>query len=507
MQPASFAGLNPMLWRCCSRLLPVLLLALVLPVAVDAQQQQAMSPSVVLVLKLVSATHVEPTTGIVVTDDELVLVLVPADFVSSGGEIIVLDGGTDIIKHGRPATIVNQSNPGKLALLSVNGLARTGITLSQNALKPGSELHLTAFPPAEYIAQGSPPVMVPVEVQQQTPDMPLSVSPSTPLPYVSGPLLDACGYLSGVSLTSGPQSLEPGEFASTLFADELRQSLEALQIELPSALCELHPQKTMPHENTEQEVAQETPESNQQVAESDDPNLIKPEVYKPFIPKKRLNPFQGALPPPVPVDTVKPPVWQSVPLWLLLLGFTLLAALSWKGFMFWRLHRGDFSLATDTDVTTKGQIDSEGAGKAALQTDSGHTTNKPRSVPLEGMEFPDLSALPEGCDGLLVIDGLVDSDMRFQRFYAVNTEAIKVTIGRSGADININHPVISHSHARLESHGGLMTLSDLGSSSGTFIREVPCLQGEIMFVEPGDEILLGNVRIRFSIIERDTEQS
>jgi pSer/pThr/pTyr-binding forkhead associated (FHA) protein len=47
-----------------------------------------------------------------------------------------------------------------------------------------------------------------------------------------------------------------------------------------------------------------------------------------------------------------------------------------------------------------------------------------------------------------------------------------------------------------------MTLSDLGSSSGTIIKDVPCLPGEIMVVEAGDEIFLGDIRIRFSIIEK-----
>ena len=53
------------------------------------------------VLRLVSATHVEPTTGIVLSDSGLVLV--PENFAGPDDEIIVLDGGTDIIRNGRPA--------------------------------------------------------------------------------------------------------------------------------------------------------------------------------------------------------------------------------------------------------------------------------------------------------------------------------------------------------------------------------------------------------------------
>ncbi|MFC1720034.1 hypothetical protein ACFL00_02695, partial [Pseudomonadota bacterium] len=55
------------------------------------------------VLRLVSATYVVPTTGIVISDNGLVLV--PKDFAGADDEIIVLDGGTDIIRNGRPARI------------------------------------------------------------------------------------------------------------------------------------------------------------------------------------------------------------------------------------------------------------------------------------------------------------------------------------------------------------------------------------------------------------------
>ncbi|MCP4048719.1 MAG: trypsin-like peptidase domain-containing protein, partial [Gammaproteobacteria bacterium] len=379
MLPGSFNGLNPLLRRLCSRLLAVALLALALPMAANAQQLQPMSPSVVLVLKLVSATHVEPTTGIVVADNGLVLV--PADFVLSGGEIIVLDGGTDIIKHGRPATIAKQPGSGNLALLSVSGLGRTGITFSENALNGGSELQLMAFPPAEYIAKGTPPVQVPAKVIQDGPDARFSVSPSTPLPYVSGPILDACGYLAGVSLTTGPQSLQPGKPALTLFADDLKQTLEAMQIILPSASCTYQSLKTVPSANTEQEgeIVQETSETDQSTSEGDEANLIGPEVYKPFIPKKRLNPFQGATPPPMPVDTAKPSVWRRIPLWLLLLGFISLVAISWKGFTFWRLHKGDVSPASDTNMTASEQAASKEPDTAPLQTAPDSMTGKPRS--------------------------------------------------------------------------------------------------------------------------------
>ena len=117
-----------MFYRACVSILPLLLMALLMIQPAVAQQTGPVSSSVVLVLKLVSTTRVKPVTGIVVSDGGLVLV--PAEFISEQGEIIVLDGGTDIVSHGRTATIVDSSVSGDLALLSVEGLDRPGITLS-----------------------------------------------------------------------------------------------------------------------------------------------------------------------------------------------------------------------------------------------------------------------------------------------------------------------------------------------------------------------------------------
>jgi pSer/pThr/pTyr-binding forkhead associated (FHA) protein len=100
---------------------------------------------------------------------------------------------------------------------------------------------------------------------------------------------------------------------------------------------------------------------------------------------------------------------------------------------------------------------------------------------------------------------LIDTDTSFKRYCVINTQQVNVVIGRGDADINIKHPVISRSHARLQSDGKYMTLSDLGSSTGTFIKGTPCLQDEVMYIEAEDEIFLGDVRLRFSIIKKETD--
>jgi pSer/pThr/pTyr-binding forkhead associated (FHA) protein len=50
-----------------------------------------------------------------------------------------------------------------------------------------------------------------------------------------------------------------------------------------------------------------------------------------------------------------------------------------------------------------------------------------------------------------------------------------------------------------------MTLSDLGSRNGTFINSVPCLPGEIMFLEPGDDVHLGDVHFRIRVVTQEAE--
>ncbi len=60
--------------RFFGRYLLLSLIALYLLQAAHAQEAPPMSPSVVLVLKLVSKTHVKPVTGIVVSVEGVVLV-------------------------------------------------------------------------------------------------------------------------------------------------------------------------------------------------------------------------------------------------------------------------------------------------------------------------------------------------------------------------------------------------------------------------------------------------
>ena len=161
-------------------------------------QGSTMPAWTVPVLRLVSATHVEPTTGVILSNTGLVLV--PEAFASPGDEIIVLDGGTDIIRNGRPARIERKFMAEGLQVISVEGLERQGVTLADKPLEEGDPIVLTAFPPAELITQGEPPLNIPASVAVFSENGSPSISGETPLPNVTGALMDPCGNLAGVSL-------------------------------------------------------------------------------------------------------------------------------------------------------------------------------------------------------------------------------------------------------------------------------------------------------------------
>jgi len=487
------------------RVLP-LLIALCLAQVATAQQNEPLSPSVVLVLKLVSSTHVKPTTGIVVSNSGLVVV--PEEFAYGQGEMIVLDGGTDILSNGRPAKILDQGATSDLAVLSVEGLKRPGITLSANALDMVNKLHLEAFPPAEYIAKGSPPLWTPIDVLSDERGLQVSVSPETPLPYVSGAIIDACGYLAGMSLSRGPQSLDTDRPVPTLFTDGLKRILDEMEITLPVAICDPPVQQTEAPLIGDDAVVEpaETTKAQDEALETDEIEPADIEIPDTQIHEPTTVPPQGSIvetePQPV-VNTKEPPsVWASVPIWLPLLGFIVLGLSIWKGLLYFRLGKGS---PKEKVAAKEVQPASDEPVTAPLVSNVDTDVIKPRSAPVIDFEIPELSDRPEGCDGVLLVEGKLDADTGFKRFCFVNTEHINITIGRGDADISIEHATISRAHARVESEGALMSLSDLGSRNGTFIDLVPCLPGEVLYFEADDKIFLGDVNLTIRVIKQEAE--
>ena len=65
-----------------------------------------------------------------------------------------------------------------------------------------------------------------------------------------------------------------------------------------------------------------------------------------------------------------------------------------------------------------------------------------------------------------------------------------LTIGRDGCDVNLADPLISRRHAEVESGGGTLRISDLGSSNGTFVNGRPI--GADHDLAEGDEVQIGD---------------
>ena len=84
---------------------------------------------------------------------------------------------------------------------------------------------------------------------------------------------------------------------------------------------------------------------------------------------------------------------------------------------------------------------------------------------------------------LLLIQGMLANGTAFEDTCAVSEHAINIVIGRGDTDLVIDSPAVSRQHARLNGTHRELTVSDLGSSNGTSINGIPCLEGEIMFLE------------------------
>jgi len=71
-----------------------------------------------------------------------------------------------------------------------------------------------------------------------------------------------------------------------------------------------------------------------------------------------------------------------------------------------------------------------------------------------------------------------------------------VSIGREGNDINFpDDPFISGHHARVSWSGTRLTLTDLGSRNGTFVR----VAGE-QVLRHGDYVFMGQQLLRVEIV-------
>jgi hypothetical protein len=106
----------------------------------------------------------------------------------------------------------------------------------------------------------------------------------------------------------------------------------------------------------------------------------------------------------------------------------------------------------------------------------------------------------------LVLRGQYADGRELLTAVAVSDKAINVEIGRGATDLVIDSTAVSRRHARLNGTAQALTLTDLGSSNGTSINGVPCMEHEIMYLEPSDSVLLGDVRFTLTLELADSGQ-
>ncbi len=400
--------------------------------------------SVVLVLKLVSSTHVRPTTGVVISNDGMVLV--PADFVAAGDEIVIMQDGTDIIRNGRPSRTVKRSAADGLAVLSAEGLKRPPIILSEDRLLQDHVYHLAAFPPADKLAEGAQPLWVPVKLTKNSATGGFEISTATPLPPSTGPIIDHCGYLVGLNLAEG-------EDTAVVLGDEMSVIFDSMQIGLQSSTCQ-------------------TPAQSKVIA-------AKPDIEKPVDPpvqtsaeadgnktaSSAINTAAGSQ----TIAVSQPSVLGIVPVWLWLIGGAILIAVLAKLIFYLRLGKHEPWLSPDEPDTAE-------LGTQAVQQET-----------------------VDRFDGEVVVEGSLGDGTPVRHACKVNTKQIDVVIGHGDADICIEAAAVNSRHARLNNIGKSLTISDLGSDHGTFIRGIPCLPNEVMMIYPEDEILLGDVHVNINV--------
>jgi len=470
-------------------------------------QADSMPAWTVPVLRLVSATHVEPTTGVVISDSGLVLV--PADFATIGDEIIVLDGGTDIIRNGRPATIIHRFPGEGLQVLSVTGLRRTSAGFSAALLQDGDEVRLSAFPPAEQIAEGAPPLDIAATVTVLGENGQPVISGRASLPNVTGPLLDDCGKLAGYSSADGVQSMSTSESPRYQLKETLKRLMAEIQLEPRVTDCrqnagiaegqvdetEIPEPETVgqepadevvddePDPDSETETGDASEDSQAPEASASNGNMIEelPEEIEQLPDDENLEDIES-LPPHEEdssqlTESLTPesqgPEETGMPAWLWLVAAALLIG---AGFV---VHR----------------IRGRKAGDLAEDTQQPSVARQP----MAGEEQVDPEDSASSMDSRLVISGLLADGTEFKASCKVSNSAINLIIGRSHADLTIDSPAVSRRHASLNGTGEMLTISDLGSSNGTSINGVPCLEGETMYIQPGDTIILGNARFSYEV--------
>jgi hypothetical protein len=407
------------------------------------------------------------------------LVLVPHDFARIGDEIVVLDGGTDIIRNGRPARFERSFPELGLKVLAADGLRRRAAPVTTSPLADGGVVTLAAFPPAEDIAQGTPPVIRSASVTVLTESAAPAIGPDSNLPNVTGPLLDACGNLVGFSIADGVQDGALARHAAVPLASRAAGRARGTRAHADGRVLRGRPGARRigwtqwPRRprgrgaRTSGDRCWRAPRSCPRTA----PNgtgacggaacgtaLRRVAARRERSVRRRRHRRSAARRARARVVVVAR-------------GGAAPDRRRLRRAVAAQARRSAASAPADAAANTESHYDRAGAGD---------DTAAELARPAEEYRLVLRGKYADGRD-LSVAAGVSD-------------KAINVEIGRGASDLVLDSASVSRRHARLNGTARALTITDLGSSNGTSINGVPCLEDEIMYVEPGDTVLLGDVR-------------
>lgn len=449
----------------------------------------------VLVLKLVSTTHVEPTTGIVVSPEGHVVV--PAEFVADGLPLVVLDGGADVVRNGRPAELQQTFRLEGLALLRVDYLSRTPAPFAEAGLSADQPVLLLTFPPAEQISAGETRIARLATVPGDG-----TLGPALGLPNVTGPLVNGCQQVLGFSAARGVQSM--GSSAQTLYhrGDDLLHLLSAVGLAPVTAACDhslLSHEPPVEPDDLPPAAVEPASEPPAELAEPTEPPANEENPDEPPQALESGLPQGPVVDPDDDAEALKPANDAE------------------------HIITGDQEQATEDSLATP---DTEPQpGEDAAPTDPPPAPGTPEATP--GAPAPAGGLIPDWAWWALVVLGLVLGVTAWRSRGRAGPSTIKVglwlrpmepagaddipvplsrgvieaTLGRFETDIVLSGSSISRRHARLTGTPNAINLVDLGSSNGTWVNEARCEAGRSVPLTDGDTIRLGEQQFRVVLTE------
>lgn len=192
----------------------------------------------VLAVKILGQELLRPVGGIIISSPNLVLV--PADFVTDEKPIYVLDGGFDVMLHGRPVKVEHIDRRLGFAIVSVEDLNKPQAPIRFTAPKAAEQLTLTGFNTPEQIVMGNPYFQERYKVKLVRVKDKHLPSIDGRLPDRAGSFIDDCGNLVGLSQASSTREGSVGSHTVVIWNQTILELLKAQKIKTKARQCR-HP--------------------------------------------------------------------------------------------------------------------------------------------------------------------------------------------------------------------------------------------------------------------------